>query len=335
MTRAGFTRLLPVLSGLIGLAGALCLFVWEGIAPVMDAFTAAGFGIVIAALAHFLSMSLNARAWQLLLPRGYGAYRRPDTLFFIWAVWLREAVNGLLPVARIGGEVATARLLIGRGVRGSLAVALLVLDVTVSLGSQLVFTLLGVALLILQDRQPTGLRELAAGMLLIVPIIAIFVVVQRAGLFTAVAGLAQRLFGDGFQGMAGSAIILDRIIGRLYRRRRALLACGLWQLAGWVAGGSEVWLCLYFLGHPLTFFDAVIIEALIQAVSSAAFIVPGALGVQEGSFVIAGSWLGLPHDTALALALMRRARDVLIFIPALLIWQSRWGLRLWRQHKPA
>jgi len=60
---------------------------------------------------------------------------------------------------------------------------------------------------------------------------------------------------------------------------------------------------------------------LIQAVSSAAFIVPGALGVQEGAFVVIGAMLGIDATTALALATARRLRDVVIFFPGLIAWQ--------------
>ena len=63
------------------------------------------------------------------------------------------------------------------------------------------------------------------------------------------------------------------------------------------------------------------IEALIQAVSSAAFIVPGALGVQEAAFVVIGAMLGIDATTALALATARRLRDVVIFFPGLIAWQ--------------
>jgi hypothetical protein len=64
-----------------------------------------------------------------------------------------------------------------------------------------------------------------------------------------------------------------------------------------------------------------VIESLIQAVSSAAFFVPGALGVQEGGFILIGGALGLSPPTSLALAGARRIRDLLIFLPGLLAWQ--------------
>jgi glycosyltransferase 2 family protein len=64
-----------------------------------------------------------------------------------------------------------------------------------------------------------------------------------------------------------------------------------------------------------------VIESLIQAVSSAAFFVPGGLGVQEGGFVLIGGALGLEPATCLALAGARRIRDLLIFVPGLFAWQ--------------
>ena len=63
------------------------------------------------------------------------------------------------------------------------------------------------------------------------------------------------------------------------------------------------------------------IEALVQAASSAAFIVPAALGVQEGAFVLICAAVGIDSVTALALATARRLRDVIIFFPGLLAWQ--------------
>ena len=60
---------------------------------------------------------------------------------------------------------------------------------------------------------------------------------------------------------------------------------------------------------------------MIQAVSSATFIVPGAIGVQEGGFIVIGAALGIDATTALALATARRLRDVVIFFPGLIAWQ--------------
>jgi glycosyltransferase 2 family protein len=311
------------LVALAGLAAATALFIWQGVGPVLAAFAAAGLGIVWSSLFHAVSMVLNARAWQILLPHR----RRGSVWFYFWAVWLREAVNGLLPVARIGGEVVSAQLLIRHGLRPVTAVASLVVDMTVSLMSQFTFTLLGLALLVAHGAGGSVVRDVALGLLATVPLVAALIFVQRVGLFTLAAKLFRALFAGRFDTLVGGAAPLDRAVGRLYRRRRAVLGCFLWQLAGWGAGSGEIWLALLFLGHPVALGDAFAIEAVIQALSSSAFIVPGAFGVQEGGFLVVGGLVGLAPELALALALVRRARDVIIFVPALLLWQVAAGRR--------
>jgi len=49
--------------------------------------------------------------------------------------------------------------------------------------------------------------------------------------------------------------------------------------------------------------------------------VPGALGVQEGGYVVVGSLLGIPGDAAFALSLIARARELILGIPGLVAWQ--------------
>jgi glycosyltransferase 2 family protein len=311
------------LVGLAGLALATALFIWQGVGPVLAAFAAAGIGILWSSLFHAVSMAFNARAWQLLLP----LKRRGSVAFYFWAVWLREAINGLLPVARIGGEVVSAQLLIRHGLRPVTAVASLVVDMTVSLLSQFTFTLLGLAVLTTHGAGGSAVRDIALGLVVTVPVVAALFFVQRMGLFTLAAKLFRALFAGRFDALVGGAVPLDRAVRRLYRRRRAVLACFAWQLAGWSAGTGEIWLALVFLGHPVALADAFAIEAVIQALSSSAFVVPAALGVQEGGFLVVGGLVGLTPELALALALVRRARDVIIFVPALLLWQIGAGRR--------
>jgi hypothetical protein len=56
-----------------------------------------------------------------------------------------------------------------------------------------------------------------------------------------------------------------------------------------------------------------------------AFFVPASLGVQEATFLLFGQMLGIPGNVCLAAALMRRARDILIMAPGLVLWQIQEG----------
>jgi putative membrane protein len=243
-------------------------------------------------------------------------------------VWVREAVNGLLPVARVGGEVAAARLMIQRGVRAPTAVASIVADMTISLGTQALFTVVGVVLLV--GRDPTGVLARSGALLLLgaALLVLLLAVAQRLGAFGAAGRVARRMLGDRVEGLVRGGRRTDRALRAVYRGRLRVLGCAAWQLAGWAAGAAEIWTFLALIGARVPVSDAIALEAMVQAVSSAAFVVPGALGVQEGAFAVVGHAIGLPPGVALALAIFRRARDIIAFVPALVLWQGTEGRRL-------
>ena len=309
---------------LLGLVGATALVLYQGASEVLKTFASARWGLLWVALFHVVPMLGNARAWQVLIP-GRG---QPSFGFFAWMVWVREAVNSLLPVARIGGEVAGAWLLIGRGVRRRSAVATLVVDMTMSLVSQFAFTLIGVGLLLTHRGEQSFAANVAVGLLIALPVLAAFGIVQRIGIFGLFARVFRAILGERFDRLVGGAKPLDRAVHVIYRRPGRIVACGLWQFAGWLVSSGEMWIALCYLGNPVGIGDAVMLTALIEAASSSAFLVPGALGVQEGGFLVLGHVLGLSPEVSLALALVRRARDVLVFGPALALWQLGEGRRL-------
>jgi uncharacterized membrane protein YbhN (UPF0104 family) len=87
-----------------------------------------------------------------------------------------------------------------------------------------------------------------------------------------------------------------------------------------MAGALEIWVAAWALGTPISIADALLIEALIQTLISAAFVVPGALGVQEAGFIGLAVLVGLDPAAGAALAVARRLRDVVLFLPGLLVW---------------
>jgi putative membrane protein len=301
---------------LAGLALAIVLFVRGDIAGVVDLLLAAGPGLIVAAIFHLAPMALNARAWQLLLP----VHERSSLRTLTRATWIRESVNGLLPVGRIGGEVVAYRILRRSLISRASAAASLVADMALSVVSQAGFALLGLGLLVMLGATTLATPRLLAGLAIMIALGVAFALVQRAGAMSAITSVLNRLLAGRLNAAITKSLRLDSAMREIYARRRDVAACLAWQLAGWVAGAGEIWLALYFLGHPCSVLDAIVIEALIQAISSAAFLVPGALGVQEGGFVLVGAALGIDGTTALALATARRLRDLIVFLPGLLAW---------------
>jgi putative membrane protein len=308
------------LARMLAIAGfvlAVALFVREDVRGIVDLVITAGPGLVVAGLFHFFPMIANARAWQRLLP----APRRPGLRVLTWAIWVRESVNGLLPVARVGGEIIAFRILRRHVALQSEAAASLVVDMGLSIFSQAGFALLGLGLLFAVTHTSVATTQLLLGVACMIPLGVGFVLAQRGGALSAVTRVLDRLFKGRFASAITRSERVENAIGDVYQRRGDLGACFAWQLVGWLLGAGEIWLALYFLGQPRSMLDALVVEALVQAISSAAFVVPGALGVQEGGFLLIGAALGIDGTTALALAAARRLRDVIVFFPGLIAWQ--------------
>jgi putative membrane protein len=312
--------------GLAGLAAATAVIVWSGWAQVSDALAQAGWGIAAVALFHFTHLAVSSTGWRVLMP----GKRRPSWAMFCYFMWVRAAVNNLMPVARIGGEIAAVRLMIAHGMRKNVAIAITVVELTLSIAAIFVFVALGVLAFALRVSDHGIVTQLAWGLALSSPLIGVLAVVQKIGFFGLLARLFRALFRDKWTAFAGNAARLDRAVAAIYRRHRRAVLCGVLQFVAWSLGAVEVWLSLTFLGHPLSLLESAMIEALIQGSASAAFAIPGALGVQEASFLLFGGMLGLSPATAAALAVMRRCRDLLCYAPGLVAWQAHEGKRLLR-----
>jgi putative membrane protein len=308
------------LAALAGLVVSLWLVLHDNPGAVLGLMRAAGAGLVLAGFVHVLPMLANARDWQTLI-RGAN---RPGLAGMLLLVWIRESVNSMLPVARIGGEVVSFRLMRRRGLRGSTAAASLVADIQLTLISQLMFTMVGIGFLFAHAESGT-LRlaaDLAWGIVVLTPLLVLFSLVQHASPFERLTRMLNHATSGKLAALVGQSAQIDQAIKLIWRRRGVVLRyLFFWQPVQCVATALEIWVALYFLGVHVSFVEAVVIESLIQAVSSAAFFVPGGLGVQEGGFVLIGGALGLDPATCLALAGARRIRDLLIFVPGLFAWQ--------------
>lgn len=311
-------------AALAGLLIAIGLIAYYGFTSVLQALAAAGWGIVAVAAYHIVPMIFSSLGWRSLLSK---LWPRPAILF-LWVRWIREGVNNLLPVAQVGGEVVGARLLTFHGARGVVAGAAAIADLTVEAITQFLFTVIGLVLLVQFGVDNAVLRWVLIGLAVAAPLLLGFVFAQRWGLFLLLERFLEKLAAKWQWLSLGELTGLHDTLHGIYRNRRALFTSGLCHLASWVLGAGEVWLALYFMGFPVTVVEALILESLVQAVRSAAFAVPMALGVQEGGYVLLGALFGISPEVALALSLIKRVCHLLLGLPALLAWHFSEGKRL-------
>ena len=295
------------------------VLVSQGLPAVVATLALAGWGLLLVALFHLLPLVLDALAIRVLFDGGAARDSMRDALL---ARWAGESANSLMPAGQIGGPVLMARHLAQRGLAMQDAAAAITVSTTLQTFAQIAFALLGVALLGLQASHISQLAlrtsSLIASALLALQVGG-FYWMQRRGFFSKLMRTATRFAGkrDWSQWMS-QAEAIDIAVQLTYGRSGPVAASFLLSLIGWLVGTGEVYLILQLIHHPVGWIDALLLESLGQAIRGAAFAIPGALGVQEGGYLLLAPLAGLPPDAGLALSLAKRARELLLGVPGLL-----------------
>ena len=316
---------------LLGLAGAglfTVLLIRQGAPQVGAAFVSAGWAIAAVVIYHLaVPMFLDAIAWWLLFPNS----DRLSLWQLFWMRWIGESVSTLVPSAAVGGDVVRARLATLHGASVPNAAASVLVDITLGVFVQIAFTLAGLALIVSVTGHEDFVRPTLFGALLGIVGIVGFYIVQRLGMFRFIGVVISRLANSPeWHSLVHSGQSLDEAIRALYARRRGVIGCCVWTAVSLVLGSGEIWIALYAIGLQATLINAFIFQSVILAIRSAMFPVPGALGVQEGGYVVVGNLLGIPGDAAFALSLIARVRELILGIPGLITWQLFEARRLWR-----
>jgi putative membrane protein len=274
-------------------------------------------GLLAVTAFHLPQLFFSALAWQAIA--GPGGPRLPLRTYLLLR-WIREAVNNLLPLAQIGGEFVVVRLLHKRGVRLAQAVGSTIADLLLEMGTQVLFTVLGTVLLV-HIVGHSEVSDLATRALLIAALLV-------AGAFVALwLGLAAAIetavlrFGRSFGWPATAGISgLHDALTSCFRAPVRVTLGALSHLVSWLLGGIEVCLALHFFGNDIGIDAGLVIESLGQALKTVGFAVPGAIGVQEGGYVVVCRLLGISPETAIALSLIKRIREAVLGIPGLVLW---------------
>jgi putative membrane protein len=279
----------------------------------------------VACLAAYrvISLALYAASWRLLIP----ARVRPRFGRLLWLRWIGEAVNSLLPIAQVGGDVVRARLLAvktGRAAAGAAMVA----DLAIGVTTQAVFGIAGVAALAASRAVPDVGRWAAIALLLALAAVGALVALLRG---RPLRWLLSRLRDPRWLGgrsrerwraLAGGAALLDAALADVARRPGALALASSLHLAGWLSHAGETWLGLELVGAPVSFTAALAIEALSSMARAAAFFIPGGIGVQEGTIVYVCRAVGVPLHAAVTLAVLKRAREIVVGALGGLAWAA-------------
>jgi putative membrane protein len=316
-------KFLAPIAALAGLALLTGLIAYYGLGSVLAAVASSQWGTALVVVARAIAVAAAGIGWWLLLaptPRG--------PFVFVGLRFIREAINAMIPVAVVGGDLISARLLSQFGTPTSLAVASVLVDIFVQVACLLIFVLTGVGI-VLDIVGPHRLSAVPFIMLgLAVPAIAGFFIALNFGASDAIVGRLLALGKRRRWSLFAHVVDLGERLQEIWRNRRGLLGSFIVHLAGIFFGATEVWIVLAFMGHPVTPAEAITIESLGQGTRAAAFVVPAGLGAQDGAIVAVSAIFGIPAEVALAMALIKRVPDLVFGIPGLLAWQALEGRHL-------
>jgi putative membrane protein len=316
-------KLAALIIWFVGLSAVVGLTLWYGAGSVIEAMIGTGWAAVLVLIVRAISVGFAGIGWWLLFP----AALRPSIWLCIGLRFVREGCNALLPLAQVGGEFIGARCMALRGVRGTLAAASVIVDLLVAAGSQLIFAIIGLLLLVALGGNEALAWSIATGIGLAAVALGGFFFVQGSHSRLFVSKLLQAIAGGQEWRMFGAVEDLFARLDAFYAYRIGLVRSLLWHFGDWFVGAIEVYVVLRALGYQIDFSDAVLIESLIQAVRGAAFAIPGALGVQEGGLIVLCALFGVPAEAALALSLVKRIPDLILGLPGVIAWQAMEGWR--------
>jgi putative membrane protein len=303
-------KFLGLAAFLVGACLLFALVINAGLAPVLSVLGTMGVqGLVVISLAHLPIIVLLGLAWWMI----YRSGTRPALPRFVWARAVRDASAEALPFSQLGGYAIGARALSLAGADATAAGASTLLDLILEFAAKLPYIVLGLALLAYSRSEPIvsiALLALCVCALLSLPLL-------RAPLQKLVR---LKLFPR-WQAVRSMRRRAALALGRMTAKGEGFAASILLHLVCWVLGAGETWLIFHFMRAPVPLDASLVIDSLVGAIRAASFFVPGAIGVQEGGYILLCGAFGISPATALAFSLARRARDLLIAAPVLLSWQ--------------
>ncbi len=311
------------------ICAAMCLLIFlvyqQGADSLKKALYEGGPALIIISFFRFFPLGLDATAWYFLLPKRHNI--AGPRFMRIWTFrWIGESINTLLPVAQVGGDFARARLLAKAPQtctprNDQSAGATVLVDFVLGLITQAIFTLMGVGLLISLQQNNAQLLPLTAAITFSLIIAALLWGVIAKGFLPFLAHKIMRIAPKGkLAQLSGGLHTLDAQIAQILHLKQTLFWACLLKLCAWICRSAEIWIILTCLNIPIDWQTALIIESVATAIRSAAFLIPGAIGLQDGGIILLCHWLGLPAEAGLLIAVLKRGREILTSLPGLFAW---------------
>lgn len=323
--RANRSPLRTALAVGVGVALLVVLLVHTGFDELHDQFEKLRWTAPLVLIPYAVIALVDALGWRYTLP----ASGRASVPFrvLVFSRLAGEAVNSVTPTATLGGEPVKAHLLRAYGVSTSDGLASIVLAKTALTIAQSLFTAFGFfGLFLFLGRRDLATLWLAVLLVALAGFTYLLLRIQQRNPATALWRFLARVMPNvGFVRRleAGARAIDDRLVAFYRGEPDAFAKASVWNLVGWLLGVVEVQLMLTLIGHPVSWLEAFVIEAVAQPIRAVAIVIPGGLGAQEWGGVAFCQFLGMPEPQAATLWLLKRGRELVFDVVGLLYLAGR------------
>lgn len=294
------------------------------LASVWSELKEIGWGILVVLVVYKIAFIVDTFAWQLTLP---STQATKQWLHDLWKIrMVGAAFSKVMPFSSWGGVPIKGYILKHHyGIRYREGTASMIIAESTHMLSLVLFAATGVLLILFASDLPESYHLFAVLSLSAISIgIFLFYAVQRYKI-TSLTGtwLSKYKVGQRLEKFIHHIHDMDERLVEFYTDGKGrFLSATFLNLVNWYLGALEIYVIFYFLGHPITIVEAVILETLVELVRAGTFFIPAGLGSQEAVFMIATGAIAGQPTLGVAAALIRRVREIVW-----LIWGFYIGLQ--------
>jgi uncharacterized membrane protein YbhN (UPF0104 family) len=319
--RSGINRVFALVVATVLVVAAVRFLHLRDLARALELVRHAGWPIAVVLIPTGVTMSLDARGWQLILAT-IGARVR-------WRVLLpvRLAAESLvlsIPGGSFAAEAAKLGLLrAAGGVPLSLGGASLALSKACHIGGEAIYLGVAATFIVVSDVEHGRRGLLSPPTLAVVASVVvaatsafIFLSIRDVnrvlGAFRVLTSKSKRL-GRWADGQRAGFAALDRAAQGFFAAPLSTrLACFLHFALEWFVEGLETFLILRCLGVHIGLSTAIVVDGIGSLLRAMAFFVPAGLGVQDAAQVAVLGMLGVPDAgvSGAALIVVKRTKEV-------------------------
>jgi glycosyltransferase 2 family protein len=304
------SAVLALLAGLALMAWLLSHADWQALRQTLKSISLAGFASLLCI--YPVAIWFDALTWQPYFRMTRDGWR---WLAQLWkAQVIADAVLYITPLGAAGSE-ATKALILNRKheISYSDAAASLVSLQLLLAVAQVPFIIIGMSVMVHKQVLSDDWQR---GLIVAISVITLFMTLLMLAVHYRWLRRVLDRFGEDSRWRTGLANI-ELQLSTIVNQPKRFFATLVYAFINWVCFAFEMWLMALLLGQPISFADAWAIETLVSLARAATFFIPAHLGAQDGATSFAFKAFYGDPTFGIAVALLRRARELVWALVAL------------------